>query len=273
MEPGQLCIHTFTNKPWSIHECIENYSRRGIGGISIWRETIANTDLAAVRRQLDDAKLTPVSLVRGGFFTGSSKADRDAALETNRKALRECEALGLPMMVMVCGATPGQTPHENFDQIRDGLGALLDDAANAGVKLAIEPLHPMYAGDRCAIATMKAANDLCDALGSPAHLGIALDVYHVWWDLELEAETKRCADAKRLFAYHICDFKPQMEDPLLDRGLPGEGVINLQHIHQIVMDNGFTGLVEVEIFSRKWWSENQHHFLETILSACREQYA
>ena len=272
MDPSRLAIHTFTTKPWSISECIENYARAGIGGISIWRETVAGCDLAKVKKHLDDSGLEKISLVRGGFFTGRTAEDRAAALEKNRAALRECEALGLPMMVMVCGATPGQTPKENFDQIRDGMAALAPEAANAGVKLAVEPLHPMYCADRSAIPTMKIANDLCDSVNHPM-VGIALDVFHVWWDIDLESETKRCADANRLFAYHICDWKQNMDDFLLDRGLPGEGVIPLKQIDHIVRGCGFAGRAEVEIFSRKWWAENQHVHLQTIIDNCRRVYA
>jgi sugar phosphate isomerase/epimerase len=133
MEPSQLAIHTFTTKPWSITECIENYARAGIGGISIWRETVAGSDLRSVRRHLDDSGLRKVSLVRGGFFTGKTAVERAAALEKNHQALEECAMLGLPMMVIVCGATPGQTPAENFDHIRDGLGALAVAAENHGI--------------------------------------------------------------------------------------------------------------------------------------------
>lgn len=271
MQPHQLALHTYTTKPWSIHECLENYARAGLGGISIWRETLAGEDLTKVAAHLKDSGLKPISLVRGGFFTGKTPVDRAAALEKNLVALRECEALGLPMMVMVCGATPGQSPRTNYEQIRDGLGALAEEARNAGVALAVEPLHPMYAADRSAINTLKTANDLCEELDQP-NIGVAFDVFHLWWDQDLAAETKRCAANGHLLAYHICDWKQQMDDPLLDRGIPGEGVIPLVEIDELVRGTGFSGLAEVEIFSRKWWSENQHHSLRSILAACRKVY-
>ena len=267
MSPEQLAIHTFTNKPWSIHECIENYARRGIGGISIWRETVAGEDLKAVKQRLDDSGLKPVSLVRGGFFTGRDAASREAAIASNREALREAEALGLPMIVLVCGATIGQTPEENLDQIRDGIAALLPQAEASGIRLAIEPLHPMYAGDRSAVASMKDANDLAESLAHPL-VGVALDVFHVWWETGLEAQIRRCADAARLFAFHVCEFKPDFDHVLLDRGLPGEGVNASARIAKMVQATSFAGLTEVEIFSRKYWAENQHQFLEKIVTSC-----
>ena len=269
MSPDQLAIHTFTNKPWSIHECLENYARRGIGGVSIWRETVAGQDLAKVKKHLDDSGLKPVSLVRGGFFTGKDPVTREAAIDSNRGALREAEALGLPMIVLVCGATIGQTPEENLDQIRDGIAALLPQAANAGIRLAIEPLHPMYAGDRSAVASMRDANEMAESLNHPL-VGVALDVFHVWWESGLEAQIHRCAEAKRLFAFHVCEFKPDFDHVLLDRGLPGEGVNASARIAKMVQATGFSGLTEVEIFSRKYWSENQHDFLEKIIASCAD---
>jgi sugar phosphate isomerase/epimerase len=269
MNPERLATHTFTNKPWSIRECIDSYARRGIGGISIWRETVAGQDLKSVRRQLDDSGLVPVSLVRGGFFTGKDAPVREAAIESNRDALREAEVLGLPMIVLVCGATLGQTPEENLDQIRDGIAALIPQAENAGIRLAIEPLHPMYAGDRSAVASLRDANDLAESLNHPL-VGVALDVFHVWWETGLEAQIQRCAAADRLFAFHVCEFKPDFDHVLLDRGLPGEGVNASARIAKMVQATGFAGLTEVEIFSRKYWAENQHDFLEKIVASCAE---
>jgi len=264
MNYPELALHTFTTKPWSMTECIENYARRGIGGISVWRETIAGLDLAKVKKQIDDAGLKPVAHVRGGFFTGKSAEERAAAQEENRACVREAEALGLPQIVLVCGATPGQTPRENYEQIREGIGEMAGWAAEAGLRLAIEPLHPIYAGDRSAINTMKVANDLCDEIGAP-NVGVALDVYHVWWDLELEKETKRCAEAGRLYGYHICDFKPDQEDMLLDRGVMGEGCAPLKEIDALVKGVGFSGATEIEVFSSKWWARDQGLFLDYLL--------
>ncbi len=269
MEPSSLAIHTFTNQPWTIGECIENYARAGIGGISIWRETIAGQDLKKVRTHLRDSGLTPVSLVRGGFFTGKTEADRSPSHRQNLAALAEAEALGLPMVVLVCGATPGQSPEENLDQIEAGIRALLPAAEAADVRLAIEPLHPMYAGDRSAVASLKDANTLAQRIAHPL-VGIAVDTFHVWWETNLEAEIRTCSRNGHLFAFHICEFKPDFDHPLLDRGLPGEGVGATPRILAMVRDAGFTGLTEVEIFSRKYWAMNQHAFLEKILGSTED---
>jgi sugar phosphate isomerase/epimerase len=266
MTPDQLAIHTFTNQPWSIRECIEHYSRAGIGGISIWRETITGQNLTSVRRLLDDSGLTPVSLVRGGFFTAKTLPDRELAISQNLDALKEAELLGLPMIVLVCGATLGQSPEQNLEQIEDGIRALLPRAEAAGIKLAIEPLHPMYAGDRSAVASLRDANLLAQRINHPL-VGIAVDTFHLWWETNLEQEIQTCANNGHLFAFHICEFKPDFDHPLLDRGLPGEGVNATPRILNMIRKTGFTGLTEVEIFSRKYWAMNQHDFLQKILES------
>jgi sugar phosphate isomerase/epimerase len=270
---SQLALHTFTTKPWNISECIENYARRGIGGISIWKETVAGEDLKNVRRQVSDAGLTPISYVRGGFFTGHIEADRNAALKDNRQLIRDAAELGLPSIVLVCGATEGQAPLTNRNQIRDGIAAIAEDAAHEDIDLLIEPLHPIYCGNRSAVPTLKVANDLCQEIGA-SNLKVAVDVYHVWWDHELESELTRCAKNNWLAAYHICDFKANQSDPLLDRGIMGEGCANLSEIDKWVMeDNGFTGMREVEIFSSQWWTRDQNDFLDEILKAFDTIYA
>ena len=266
MSYPELAVHTFTTKPWSIDECIEAYARRGIGGISIWRETVEGEDLCGVARKVRDAGLEGISLVRGGFFTGKSDKERRDALEENRQAIREAEILELPSLVLVCGATVGQNPRENYAQIRDGIGALADEAADYGVKLLVEPLHPVYAGDRSAISSLRVANDLCAELNH-GNVGIALDVYHVWWELDLAEQIERCAQGGWLDAYHICDFKPDQSDLLLDRGVMGEGCVDLKGIDGMMAGAGFEGRREVEIFSSKWWARDQGEFLDEILHA------
>ncbi len=269
MSPSQLAVHTFTNQPWSIHECIENYARAEIGGISIWRETLAGQDLKKVRKHLADSGLTPVSLVRGGFFTGKTLGDRHAAIATNLAALNEAEVLGLPSIVLVSGATLGQSPAENLAQIEEGIRAIIPAAEAANIKLSIEPLHPMYAADRSAIASLRDANLLAQRINHPL-VGIAIDTFHVWWEIDLETEIKTCADNGHLFAFHICEFKPDFDHPLLDRGLPGEGVNATPRILEMIRKTHFTGLTEIEIFSRKYWAMNQHDFLQKILTSTQD---
>ncbi|NRA37836.1 MAG: sugar phosphate isomerase/epimerase [Planctomycetes bacterium] len=264
----KLCIHTFTNKPWSIDECIENYARAGIGGITVWRETIAGHDLKKIQTHITDAGLTAVSIARGGFFTGTTDA-RTASIIENKKAIDECAALQIPVLVLVCGANIGQTVNENLEQIEESINQLVPYAREHNLKLAIEPLHPMYAPTRSAINSMKCANDMCDRIASP-WVGVAIDVFHLWWDHDLEAEITRCGETQRIFAFHICDYKEDMNDMLMDRGLMGEGAIQIPLIRSWVEKAGFTGLNEVEIFSHTYWSQNQHDYLNKIITAYQQ---
>jgi sugar phosphate isomerase/epimerase len=171
--------------------------------------------------------------------------------------------------VLVCGAEPAQSLDDSRQQIQDGIAAVLDEASAAGVKLAIEPLHPMYADTRSAINTMAQANDMAEALNSP-WVGVAVDVYHLWWDPSLEQEIKRCGQHHNLLAFHVCDWNVPTSDMLLDRGLMGEGCIPIRKIRSWVEATGFNGFNEVEIFSTRFWKEDQSAFLQKIIKAYRE---
>lgn len=228
--------------------------------------------LADVHRQAVDSGLDVVSLCRGGFFPAVSQVGRQAAIDDNLLAIEQAHAIGAPVVVLVCGAVPGQCLHESRQQIADGIAAVLPVAQQAGVKLAIEPLHPLYCDDRSAVNTMKQANAICNALGSPKHLGIAVDVYHVWWDSELQEQIVVAGRADRLTAFHICDWKTPTTDLLNDRGLMGDGCIPIRQISQWMEQAGFTGYREVEIFSNKWWALDQKQFLKKIQASYNDHF-
>jgi sugar phosphate isomerase/epimerase len=194
---------------------------------------------------------------------------RKAAIDDNRKAIEEGEKLGAPLIVLVCGSDPAQSLEDSRKQIRDGIEAILPDAAAAGIRLAIEPLHPMYADSRSAINTLSQANDMASAIKSK-WVGIAVDVYHLWWDPLLEQEVKRCGDNGNLFAFHICDWNIPTTDLLLDRGIMGEGCIPIKKIRSWVEAAGFNGFYEVEIFSGKYWQQDQSRYLKKIVRAYKE---
>lgn len=263
---SRLCVHTITTKPWPLEQAAQQFAKAGIGGITVWRDALSGRDIAAAGRMLGELNLEVVSLCRGGFFPALTPAGRQAAIDDNLKAIDEAAALGAPMVVLVCGAVPGQSLTESRKQIRDGIAACLPHAAAAGVKLAIEPLHPMYAGDRSAINTLAQANDMAEDLRSP-WLGIAVDVYHLWWDPDLENQVKRCGKNGHLAAFHICDWKTPTLDMLNDRGLMGEGCIDIRQIRGWVEAAGFEGFNEVEIFSTSYWQQDQNLFLDKIKEA------
>jgi len=246
-ELSRLCIHTITTKPWNIEEAAKNYSAGGVKGITVWRDTLTGRNIKQTGEMLRQHGLQVVSLCRGGFFPAKDLTRRLAAIEDNRRAINEAFELGTKLIVLVCGADPAQPLEDSRKQIFDGISAILPDAKDAGVKLAIEPLHPMYADTRSAINTMAQANDLAETLNSH-WTGVAVDVYHVWWDPQLEKEIERCGRNKKLLAFHVCDWKSPTVDMLNDRGLMGEGCIPVRKIRSWVETAGFSGFIEVEIF-------------------------
>ncbi len=268
MSLDRLCIHTITTKPWHLEEALDHYQAAGIGGVSVWQDAVAPLGATAAGERLRASGLQVVSYVRGGFFPALEAGKRQRAIDDNRRLLDEAAAIGAPLLVLVCGATPGQSLEASRNQIRAGIEAVLPHAESVGVRLGIEPLHPMYADTRSAINTLGQANDLAEAIDSPL-LGVVVDVYHLWWDPQLEAEIQRCGAAGRLYAYHICDWKVPTTDMLLDRGLMGEGCIDLPSIRRWVRAAGFEGMEEVEIFSNHYWNTDQSVFLANIIKAYR----
>jgi len=266
---SRLCIHTITTKPWSLEEAARKFSAAGVKGITVWRDTLEGRNIKQTGKMLQEHDLTIVSLCRGGFFPNKDAGKRQAAIDDNRRAIEEAAELGTSMLVLVCGADPSQPLEDSRKQIQDGIAAVLSYAAAAGVRLAIEPLHPMYADTRSAINTLSQANDFAEALHSP-WVGVAVDVYHLWWDPCLEKEIKRCGENGNLLAFHVCDWKVPTTDLLLDRGLMGGGCIPLKQIRHWVESTGFNGFNEVEIFSNAWWKEDQSEFLNKIINAYRE---
>lgn len=267
---SQLCIHTITTKPWSIEEAVQNFSKEGVKGITVWRDALTGRDIKQTGQLVRNNGLSIVSLCRGGFFPAKEVAKRKIAIDDNRKAIDEAAELGAPMIVLVCGADANQSLEDSRKQIRDGIAEVLPQAKAAGIKLAIEPLHPMYADTRSAINTLAQANDMAAELNSP-FVGVAVDVYHLWWDPTLEQEIKRCGKNNHLFAFHICDWNVPTNDFLWDRGLMGEGCIPVRKIRGWVEEAGFDGFYEVEIFSTKFWEMDQSQFLNKIITAYKEK--
>jgi len=263
---SRLCIHTITTKPWSIEEAAKKYSSAGVKGITVWRDALSGRDIKNTGEMLRQNGLSVVSLCRGGFFPSRDGSKRMAAIDDNRRAIDEAYKLGTNLIVLVCGADPSQSLDDSRNQIYDGIMAVLPDAEAAGVKLAIEPLHPMYADTRSAINTIAQANDMAEKINSP-WTGVAVDVYHLWWDPHLGTEIIRCGRNNNLLAFHICDWKSPTVDILNDRGLMGEGCIPVRKIRSWVEATGFNGFIEVEIFSNIYWKMDQAEFLKKIITA------
>ena len=275
-----LSINTATVRAqWRLDRIIEACAQRGIRAISPWRDQVAAAGLKRVTGLLRDTGIELSGYCRGGMFPAASGEGRQAALDDNRRAVDEARALNAACLVLVVGGLPGalagHAEHKDLSHSRaevfDGIAATLEYARDVGMPLAIEPLHPMYAADRACVNTLEQALDICDAL-DPARsgmLGVAVDVYHVWWDPKLEAQIAR-AGAARLLAFHVCDWLVPTRDLLNDRGMMGDGVIDIARIRGWVEAAGFSGYSEVEIFSaRDWWLRDGAEVLDTCIARHR----
>lgn len=263
---SRLCVHTQTTKPWALEQCIEYYAKAEIPYLAIWRHLLEGQNLSQVKQQIKDAGLRVSALVRGGFFPSIGAEERKAALEDNLKAIAQAEAIGAPQVVLVCGADGRQSLATSRQQIEEGIQHLIPRAKNAGVQLAIEPLHPMYAGDKSAIVSLGQANDMAESIQSE-WVGVAVDVYHLWWDKQLKQEILRCGANNNLLAFHVCDWNVPTTDFLTDRGLMGDGCIPVKEIRQWLDQAGFQGPIEVEVFSDRYWNMDQKDYLEKIKNA------
>lgn len=263
---ARLSLNTATvRQRWTLRDCIEGCARHGIGGISPWRDMLAAMGGDEAAKMIADHGLRVSGLCRGGMFPAADETGFQAALDDNRRAVDEAILIGADCLVMVVGGLPQGSKDIALarGQVRDGLAATLDYARTVNMPIAIEPLHPMYAADRACVNTLRQALDLCDELGEG--IGVALDVYHVWWDPELSNQIQR-AGKERLFAFHVCDWLVPTTDLLLDRGMMGDGVIDIPQIRHQVEATGFNGLVEVEIFSgENWWRRDPDEVLRILI--------
>ncbi|MCZ4347861.1 sugar phosphate isomerase/epimerase family protein [Devosia neptuniae] len=262
-----------TRQVWGFAEAVDGCLKAGITAISPWRDQIAAIGVDEAARIVRDNKIQVTGVCRGGMFPAETAAGRQAQIDDNLHAIDEAAALNADCLVLVVGGLPGSSKDlvGARQMVTDGIAAMLPHAKASGVKLAIEPLHPMYAADRACINTIDQALDVCEVLGET--VGVAIDVYHVWWDPQLANAIARAGRMNRIFAHHICDWLVPTKDMLLDRGMMGDGVIDLPGIRKMVEDAGFFGPQEVEIFSQdNWWKRPGDEVLavikERVASVC-----
>jgi sugar phosphate isomerase/epimerase len=270
-----LSLNTATvRKQWRLDRIIEECARLDIRAVSPWRDQVAAVGLEVIARQLRATGIKLSGYCRGGFFPAGDAAGLRAALDDNRRAIDEAKLLDAPCLVLVVGSLPGALEGKPLyrdisrarTEVRDGIAASLEYAKTVGMPLAIEPLHPMQAAERACINTLEQALDLCDELDAArtGALGVAVDLYHVWWDPKLDTQIVR-AGADRLLAYHVCDWLAPTRDLLNDRGMMGDGVIELKKCRGWMEDAGYAGYSEVEIFSDYWWSKPGEEVLATCI--------
>jgi sugar phosphate isomerase/epimerase len=247
-------------------EAVDACLRHGVTTISPWRDQVEAIGLREAVGIVKTNGLRVTGLCRGGMFPADTPAGRQAAIDDNLRAIDEAAALGADCLVLVVGGLPGSSRDivGARRMVADGVAAMLPHARACGVPLAIEPLHPMYAADRACVNTIDQALDLCERLGEG--VGVAIDVYHVWWDPNLVGAIARAGRMKRIFAHHICDWLVPTSDMLLDRGMMGDGVIDLVAIRAMIEAAGYDGPHEVEIFSRdNWWKRPADEVVRTVV--------
>lgn len=263
MSLERLSFNQATINQWGALETIEACAKAGVGWVSLWREPVAKDGLDACAKALAETGIRVSSLCRGGFFPAATAPEREARLDDNRRAIDECAALGTDVLVLVCGGLPEGS--RDLDgartMVRDGIAALIPYAAERGVKLGIEPLHPMFTADRNVISTLGLANDLAEALASP-HVGVVIDVFHVWWDPEVYREIRR--SAPYTLGFHVNDWLVDPPSVLHSRTMMGDGPIELRRLRRAVDAAGYDGPIEVEIFNRDLWAADPSAVLETV---------
>jgi sugar phosphate isomerase/epimerase len=260
-EITRLSLNQITTNRWSLAEALDGCLRAGVPSIGIWRHKIADVGLAESRRLVRDAGLHVSSVCRGGMFPAATAEERAARIEDNRRAIDEAAELGADTLVLVCGPPPDRDLAGARRMVEDAIAALVPYARERKVSMAIEPLHPMYAAERSCITSLEEANTLAEKF-DPAVVGIAVDVYHVWWDAVLEREVARAHG--RIRGFHVCDWLVPTPDMLMGRGMMGDGRIDIHYIHTLVEAAGYTGRIEVEILNQAIWDQPGDQTLQSM---------
>jgi sugar phosphate isomerase/epimerase len=264
VELRRLALNQYTVKPWSLERAVAACVERGIPSIAVWRDKLAELGTERAARLLRDRGIRASSLCRGGFFPDPSPLERARRIDDTRRAIDEAAGIGAPTLVLVCGPAVGQSLADARSQIAAGVAACADDAHRAGVRLGIEPLHPMMIAERSVITTLGEANDLVAAIGSPA-VGVVVDVYHVFWDARVSAEIARAGET--IAGFHLSDWRtPEAGDVTAQRAMIGDGCIELAALAANVAAAGYTGDVEIEILNETAWSGDLDAWLTTAVA-------
>jgi sugar phosphate isomerase/epimerase len=259
---ARLSINQITVKSWSLEQTLQGCAKAGIGGVGLWLEQIAETGTQRTAALLADYALDVTSVLRGGFFTGDTKADREAARRQNRHAVDLTAGIGSDLLYLVCGGVGSDRDLTGARHaVEDGLAELVPYAHSAGVRLAVEPLHPLFCGERSVIVTLAQALDLV-AEFPEQDVGVAIDTFNLWWDPQLFEGLHRAGT--RIISYQVCDWLVPAPHPVFSRGIPGDGVIDFAPITGAVLDAGYSGRIEVEIFNEQIWASDPAEVLERI---------
>ncbi|MEU1471634.1 sugar phosphate isomerase/epimerase family protein [Streptomyces sp. NPDC005761] len=266
MSDGRLSINQETIKQWSLPELAEGCVKAGIDKVGLWRAPVQEYGVEATARLLSDSGLSVTSLCRGGFFTALDPAERARALDDNRAALDEAAGLSTDTLVLVSGGLPegSKDLYGARERIADALAELAPYAAERGVRLAIEPLHPMFASDRCVVSTLSQALDIAERFPAD-QVGVVVDTYHLWWDDRAPAQIARAGAAGRIHSFQLADWiTPLPAGVLLGRGQLGDGSVDFRAFRTAVEATGFDGPIEVEIFNEDLWARDGAEVLAEV---------
>ncbi|WP_327280064.1 MULTISPECIES: sugar phosphate isomerase/epimerase family protein [unclassified Streptomyces] len=273
--PARFSLNQETVRQWSVPELVSRCAAAGVGAVGLWRDPVRGFGVRETAKLVAGAGLRVSSLCRGGFFTAADPAGRTAALDDNRRAVEEAAELGADALVLVSGGLPdGDRDLVGARRrIVDILGELVPWAAAHGIRLGIEPLHPMFASDRCVVSTLGQALDIAEQF--PArHVGVVADAYHLWWDERLPAELRRAGAGGRIVAVQVADWvTPLPAGVLTGRGQLGDGCIDLRAFRELADAAGYRGPVEVEIFHPGLWARNGSEVLREVIDRYREHVA
>ena len=258
---SRLSINQYTLKNWTIPQLLEGCAAEKIPFVALWREKIAEAGLNETLKLLDGSGIKVSSLCRGGFFPAETIDLQTRNLEENYRAVDEAAAIGAEVLVLVCGGIVNHDLDRSRKMVAEGIARLLPHATQAGVKLGIEPLHPMFAADRSVIVSLSQANEIIESLKSP-DLGVVIDVYHVWWDPAVYSEIAR--GSGHIVGFHVNDWIVPVPDMLHGRGMMGDGVIEIQRLREAVNSAGYTGPIEVEIFNQHLWRKSGKELLRLV---------
>ncbi|WP_270889003.1 sugar phosphate isomerase/epimerase family protein [Pedococcus sp. 5OH_020] len=264
----RLSLNQKTTSSWSLAEAVDGCVRAGLESIGVWREPLADLGVEKASALISDAGLRVSSLCRGGFLTGEGPTAQGAAFEENVRAIEEAAALGTDCLVMVVGGLPegSRDLPGARGRVAEGIARLAPIAADHGVRLALEPMHPIFTADRGVLATLGEALDLAEQF-PPEQVAVVVDTFHVWWDPQVEEQIERAAG--RIASFQVCDWiTPLPADSLLSRGMMGDGHIDFTRLLGLVTAAGYTGDIEVEIFNAEVWAQDP----DEVLATMKERY-
>jgi len=262
---SRLCLNQMTAEKYSLQETVEACAAEGVGWIAPWRHKIQSASAAAAT--IRDSGLRVSSLCRGGFFPAASAEERRQRIEDNLRALDDAAVLGAEVLVLVCGPAPDRDLDAARAMVEDGVAQLVGPARERGVRLGIEPLHPMYAAERSVVVTLLQATDMALKF-DPEVVGVVVDVYHVWWDPQVYVEIARAG--RRIFGFHVSDWMVPTNSLLMSRGMMGQGVIEIRRLRHAVEEAGYNGPIEVEIFNEEVWRTPIRELIQQVRQSYRD---